>query len=123
MRVLRKSGALLKSPDSAVSAAERARHYEDILSSVNSYDFDVFPNAKCTEEELYMTVRYGPGSPEFAELQDIESYLIEDPEDIERSVLNFIKCREFDISGEEVDRLVKYAERKMRPQLEAYEMI
>ncbi|MEY8460121.1 hypothetical protein AALA69_03205 [Eggerthellaceae bacterium 24-137] len=123
MRVLRKGGVIQKYSDNSASASERARYYEELLKSTNSYDFDVFPNNSCTKDDLFMTVRYGYGDPGMADPDDIESYQITDLEDVERSILNFIKCRDFDISGEEIDRLIKYGQRKMKPHLIEYGLI
>lgn len=124
MRVLKRSGALNRLPNkSGIAAADRAAHYDKIMSSTNSYDFKIFPNLNCTDDELHMTVRYGAFNEELPEMSEMESYQIECSEDVERAIINFLKSHDFDISGEEIDKLVQYGNRRMQPQLEAYGLI
>lgn len=120
MRLLKKNDVFNKPACFDRSSTERAAYYEEIMSGVNSYDFDIFPNNNCTEDELYMTVMYGRNNDLAPEL---ESYLIEDSDDVERSIINFLKTHDFDLSGKEVDKLVRYGQRKMKSQLEEHEII
>lgn len=124
MRVLKRSGALNRLPNkSSMISADRAAHYDKIMSSTNSYDFEIFPNGHCTDDELHMTVRYGDFDESLPEMAEMESYQIEGPEDIERAVINFLKSHDFNIPGEEIDKLIQYGNRRMRAQLEAYGLV
>lgn len=123
MRVLSRNGALERGADrSGGEDAERAKYYEEIMSTTNSFDFDIFPNGHCDEDHLYMTIRYGEYDELYPEDTVMESYEIIDREDIERSIINFLKTNELVLSGEEIVNLVKYGERKMADQLKAYEI-
>ncbi|MCI8469343.1 MAG: helix-turn-helix domain-containing protein [Eggerthellaceae bacterium] len=122
MRALSRSGALSRIKENGKEDRELEEYYDHVLSGINSYDFDVFPNGKCDEDHLYMTVRYGAFDEEFPENAVMESYEITDPGDVERSIINFLKSYHFNLPGKEVLDLVRYGERKMKEQLEAYEI-
>lgn len=122
MRVLKKNGALsrLVQADDK-NTAVRAKAYEMALDGLNAYDFNVFVNARSTDDELYMSVSIGPD--EFIDdgWADCESYEVNDREDIERAVINFLKTCGYELPGTEVVKLVDYAYRKVGPVLAEYE--
>lgn len=122
MRILSRNGALKRAANSSKEDYEKAKYYESIMHTINSFDFDVFPNGHCDEDHLYMTVRYGEYDELYPDDAMMESYEIINREDIERAIINFLKTNELMLSGEEIVNLVKYGERKMADQLKAYEI-
>lgn len=119
MRILKKNRLLHRvlAPDACEES--KADRYDAIMSGLNSYDFEVFPNGNCDEDHLYITVATGY---DFAseEFDDLESFEITDPEDIERAVISFLKRHAYQLDGAEVEKLVNHAERKVMPALAQY---
>lgn len=124
MRILKRNGAINRISDTGDMAAnERASYYSRIMAGINSYDFDVYANDSSTDSDLYMTVIYGKFDDLFPGETEMESYHIEFPEDVERAILHFLKSRNFEISGEEIDKLIQFGKRRMESQLKAYEIV
>ncbi|WP_270296729.1 hypothetical protein [Eggerthella sinensis] len=119
LRILKKNsllGNLLSKPENSVS---RAALYDEIMSGLNSFDFEVFTNAHCDENHLYMTVATGYNS-DMEEYEELESFEIRYPEEIERAIISFLKRHDYRLEGSEVEKLVKYGERKILPALADY---
>ena len=118
LRVLKQNGVIDRyKPDGEMNLDDRAARYDSIMSGFNSYDFVVFPNGSCTENELYITIATGTMGAVNA---DSESFQIESEEDIERAVIAYLKAEDYFLPGEEIVKLVDYAKRKTLPTLKEY---
>lgn len=118
MRIIKKNKVLeSRRPRQTSDASERAARYDEIMNGLTSYDFDVFPNGNCDEDHMYISVAYGP---KIGEYSDIESYEINDKEDIEHAILNFLKAYEYDLPGSEIVKLVDHSMKKLKPTLSDY---
>ena len=62
MRIIGRNGVLAsRKTRRNASMAERAARYDEIMSSLSSFDFDVFANSRCDDEHMFITVAYGAG--------------------------------------------------------------
>lgn len=118
LRVLKGNGVLKRlAQTQSTSVEQRAAAYEEIMNRLNAFDFSVWKNGSSTDDRLCITVAEGaPGEI----IGNAESYEIDEKEDIERAVLNFLKNYGYELPGREIVKLVDYANRKIGPELEWY---
>lgn len=120
-RELKRSGVLRRNEiGNGVSTADKAAYYDQLMYSMCAFDFDVFANGNCTDDRLFISVRYG--LEDECGIEDIESYEIYEFDDIERSIIHFLKGHQFELPGEEIVKLVQYGQRKLMPMLEEYDI-
>lgn len=118
---LKRSGVLRRrQDDDGAEMVDKAAYYDQLMSSPSSFDFDVFANNNCTDDRLFISVRYGLGDE--CGYEDVESYEISGYDDIERSIVHFLKARQFTLPGEEIVKLIQYGQRKLVPLLEEYDI-
>lgn len=119
MRLMKKNDLLKNLLNESDDSPSKAARYDDIMDGLNSYDFEIFPNGSCDENHLYITIATGYAH-ELEEYDDLESFEIQDPEDIERAVIGFLKRHNYSLEGSEIEKLVQYGERKILPILAEY---
>lgn len=118
MRIIGRNGVLAsRKTRRNASMAERAARYDEIMSSLSSFDFDVFANSRCDDEHMFITVAYGAGGDEYG---DLESYEITSREDVERAILNYLKAYGYELPGIEIAKLVDHSMKRLEPTLEDY---
>lgn len=119
LRILKKNGLLGNLLNKQENSLSRAAFYDEMMSGLNSFDFEVFTNGNCDENHLYITVATGYDS-DMEEYEDLESFEIRYPEEIERAIISFLKRHNYRLEGSEIEKLVKHGERKILPVLADY---